>query len=292
MELRAADAEFFWTARRRRYWRTCRRKYFLYYYAAQGGADPFAPRALRELYALKKAISLDAYVRRLVNLALRECFYAPVDEEMPETPLSEIFPVAARRAGWEFQQMLEGKTPLRLLELLQEKSSPTEIHRQMMEKLDFFCHQVTRNVWQSLAAIPPCDRRPIESPLALSIAELKCFLVPVIAVHRAGDIWLLESTGERDAGNEIAVLGKFAAAQRWGTLPQQVRSFILQGDEGLFAEVGADADVSEVLRGIRRDVGEMCQAIGEDGFVREENFPADTTACEGCRFRTFCRRQD
>ncbi len=288
MELRATETEFCWTVRRRRYWRTCRRKYFLHYYASQGGFDPYAPRSARELYAVKKGISLDSYVRRLVNLAIRECFYAPVDEEMPETP-PELFPVAAHRAGWEFQQMLEGKTPLVLWELLQGDSSPAAIHREMMEKLDAFCNQVTCNAWETLAAIPPCDRRPVASPLALAIAELKCYLVPVIAMRRAGEIWMLEGAGEADAGNEIAVLGKFAAAQLWGTPPQQVRSFILAGDDGVFTEVGADADVSEVLRGIRRDVGEMCQMIGDDGSVREEDFPADAKMCGSCVFRAFCR---
>ncbi len=283
------STDFFWSVRRRRYWRTCRRKYFLYYYAARGGFDLASPQPVREFYAAKRLIPLAEFVRRIANFAMRESFYAAQDDEAPAETL-ELFPLAARRAEWEFSRMLANDNRVTLLELVAGEESAGNVHHRMLALLDALCGEITRNAWSALSNIPKCDRRPIESPLELAIAELKCFLVPVLAVRRAGEIWLLENTASTDAGNEIAVLGKFAAAKLWGAPPQTVRSFVLAGDGATFTEIGADADVSEVLRGIRRDVEEMSQLIHENGTVDEDDFPADASHCATCVFRFFCRQ--
>ena len=290
--LYARDFEFFWTARRRRYWRQCRRKYFLHYYGARGGHDENAPRALREIYAAKKTIMLDVYLRRTVNGVMRELFYAPYEDGPEDRQKNALLETAQARAQREFRAMLEGKNPVTLFELAQGGVSVSALYRELQEKLGALCRRLEETSWGFFRGIPFPDRRYLDSPLALSVAELRCYLAPLFAVRRAGELWLIEGAGHTDDGDAIAVLGKFAAATLWKTPPEKVRTFLFSGDGAeSFGEIGRDADASEALRGIRRDVDEMLAAIRPDGTIREEDFPADGSGCGDCVFRAVCGKE-
>ncbi|MCQ2378150.1 MAG: hypothetical protein MJ016_02935 [Victivallaceae bacterium] len=290
--LNARDFDFCWTVRRRRYWRTCRRKYFFYDYGARGGNEADAPRETRELYAAKKRMMLEEYIRRVLNLSMREIFSRPNDDE-EAIPVPTLAETALRRAEMEFTGMLEGTSPVTILELTRSDADLAAVHGRMKERLVQIATALERSGWGFFRNVPFADRRYPATPLEVFIAELKCVIAPLFAVRRAVDLWLVEGAGHADDGDEIAVLGKFAAAKLWNAPPDRVRSFIFPEDGAEnFLEIGSDADVSEVLRGIRCDVDGMLSRIRDDGTIRESDFPADRSACGTCVFASFCRGRE
>lgn len=296
MKKSASEFEFCWTPRRRRLWRQCLRKYFYYYYGARGGNLENAPRKIRDLYFAKITLPMIAYLRRAVNLAIREIFYAPLEADAKDDAISmELAETVFKIIQREFRQYLSGNDCPKVIcsDWLDESVKPGYLFDDMCDKANQMCAALENGAWGQLKNIEFACRRYVESPLILNIGELKCAITSLVAFRQSADFWLIEAGGTEVDGDEFAALARFAFFNRWQIRPEQIKTFILKSDEsGSFVQVGADADFSEVFSEIRKDVDAMLGMIRSDGTLVEEDFPCNTSECENCSFRLICPQKN
>ena len=291
MTRRADEFEFCWTPKRRRLWRQCRRKYFYHYYGARGGHEVSAPDFIRTIYIAKCALPLPAYLRRVIDLAIREIFYAPPDAGLEKLTLSAA---AFRIAEREFRQFFFGsENPKYFCEDWRDGGKPGTLFDEMCSALEKCCAEFERGAWSRLADTAPECRRYLESPLVLNVGELKCAIVPLIALRQAADLWLIDGGGTPDDGDEISALARFAFFNRCQIPPERVKTFVIPNDDpGAFLQVGQDADFSTVFAGIKLDVDDMLGVIRPDGTIDEADFTCNTSECGDCPFRALCSREN
>ena len=291
MTRRTDEFEFCWTTRRRHLWQQCRRKYFYHYYGARGGHEPAAPEFIRALYVAKRALPLPAYLRRVINLAIREIFYAPLDTELEKATLSAA---AFRIAEREFKQFFFGaELPKAFCDNWRDGGRPGDLFDEMCAALEKCCTQFEQGAWSRLTDTAPECRRYLESPFVLNIGELKCAIVPLILLRQAAELWLIDGSGTSDHGDEISALARFAFFNSYHIAPERVKTFIIPNDApGTFLQVGPDADFSTVFAGIKADVNDMLGVIRPDGMIDEADFPCDVAQCDNCPFRSLCPRKN
>ena len=146
------------------------------------------------------------------------------------------------------------------------------------------------NFWDKIDLIPSFYRRSVDRPQKVHFMELDCFFVPVLALVRHGELWILESNAANDDGELISCLHRMWTANELGRDPTLVKSLYL--DEGFqLRELDPLPSVSASLDEIRRTISEMEEAA-MDGYVTIADFPPSPgSVCPGCQFRTFCEEK-
>ena len=287
----ATGIPFSWSFRRQEMWNECRRRYFLHYYAARGGHDADAPAELRRIHEMRSLLSARTYVRRTVAAEFRRVFYAPHEEEDPEVPGDPegLAGQAVRRFRIEFRRMLAGgfsadhAQPM-LEELYYAAVPPEELRLGVESELRRSFAALESGVLPMLAATRFLFRRPIESPLEVSVAELRCHIAPVAAFEEKGMFTVVEASG----ADSTSLLHKYHAMNRMRIPPDRVRSLELAPEEGIMREAGKTLNIGRTLCEIRGGAAEMQNAIRADGTVRAEDFPQNQAKCAACRFRGIC----
>ncbi len=298
MEPSPGPAEFSWSLRRRRMWNRCRREYFLHYYAARGGHDPLdAAPGTAAVHAARNRMDSERYLARLLNLTIREAFYAPVpDGDEPPPPRISAVVRAQARFEREFGFMLVGaperdhRLPM-LTELLRPGNRPAEIAAALRSRIAALGRKAEAGALGEFRDIPTECRRRIASPCEVRIGELSAYCAPLLAYSDAGTFVVVERFPGADGAEEIAILHKFFAMNAFHAAPEKVRTRFFDAENGVCRDGASEISVSAALRRIRGDVTRMLGALRPDGTAFAEAFPASasTTACPSCRFRGICR---
>ena len=95
---------FAWSLRRQREFDTCPRSFYYRYYGARGGHEAdVADHRTRRLYLCRDLMDRELYLQRVVNMAMRNAFYAAENE-----PFASLAQRAERILRREFEIMLLG----------------------------------------------------------------------------------------------------------------------------------------------------------------------------------------
>ena len=296
----ACRIPFVWSLRREREWRRCPRRCFYRYYAAQGGYEVgVGSRETEKIHLLRALLSVPEYCRRTLNLEMRRRLYltaADAAEEGPTTlpPLAEAVRLRFER---EWRAMLLGRPaqdhrlPM-LAEALDPRVSGGALSHRVAETLVAEAEALASGGWGELEALPPQERRPIDSPLFVDAGELRCCLVPLAAFRRAGEFWIVDGADPASADEEAVtgVLYRLWAMNCAATPPDRVRTFALTPATGALREFAGDPEISVTLRRIFASASEMMRTVPPDGKTKAADFRAAASAeeCAGCPYRYFC----
>jgi len=300
---------FVWSLRRSREWKRCPRGCFFRCYAAQGGHEPgVGDRETERLHLLRALLSVPEYRRRTLNLEMRRRFYsavdpdgpAPEEEEGPSSAPSSPAPLAAavlRRFDREWRAMLLGlpsedhRLPM-LAELLDPRVVSFDgLRREIAAELAAEAEALEAGGWGELEALPVGERRPIDSPLFVDAGELRCCTVPLVALRRRGELWIVDGADPPPEEEPFtALLHRLWAMNRAATPPDRVRSFSLTPATGALREFGHSLEISATMRRLFADAAAMLEAVPADGKVKAADFPsaASPELCRGCVYRSFC----
>lgn len=291
---------FVWSLRREREWRRCPRRCFFRYYAAQGGYEVgVGSRETERIHLLRAMLSVPEYRRRTLNLEMRRRLFltaaGAAEEEIPALP--PLAEAVRRRFEREWRAMLLGRPaadhrlPM-LAEVLDPRASVAALQRAVAADLAAEAEALESGGWGELEALPPTERRPIDSPLFVDAGELRCCTVPLAAFRHAGELWIVDGADPASADEEAVtgVLCRLWAMNRDATPPDRVRCFALTPATGALREFARDPEISATLRRIFASASEMMRAVPPDGKTEAADFRAAASAeeCAGCPYRYFC----
>lgn len=276
---------FFWSCRRRRYWRQCRRRYFLHYIASRLGRNGCDDALCRRAFALDRRVTPRAFVRIILCQAMHELFYGSGGR-------GTLVRQAVSCFRNEVNAMLLRPESARLVVdgIFADGGNVKAVTDGIEEDIRRAASATAENFWDKIDLVPAFYRRPVDRPQKVHFMELDCFFVPVLALVRHGELWILESNATRDDGELISCLHRMWAANELGRDPTLVKSLYLD-DEYRLGELDPLPSVSASLDEIRRTISEMKQAE-MDGYVTISDFPPSPgNVCPGCQFRTFCEEK-
>ncbi|MBQ7207105.1 MAG: hypothetical protein IJS01_04840 [Lentisphaeria bacterium] len=275
---------FFWSCRRRRYWRQCRRRYFLHYIASRLGRRGCDDALCRRAFALDRRVTPRSFVRIVLCQTLHEAFSSSEHGSLVQRAVSRL-----RRDVNDM--LLYGETAPLLVEGIDRGSGNVkELADRLAEEVRCAALRTEENFWNRIDLVPAYDRRPVDRPQRVKFMELDCYFVPVLALVRHGELWVLESNATDDDGELISCLHRMWAYNDLGRDPARVKSLYLDGEFQL-RELDALPSVSASLEEIRLTISAMKEAEME-GFVTIADFPPTRgSVCAGCQFKTFCAEE-
>ena len=282
---------FAWSLRRQREFDKCPRSFYYRYYGARGGHEAdVADRRTRRLYLCREHLNCEQYLQRVVNLAMRERFYAPED-----APFATLFQQAERILRREFEIMLTGaRDANRRLPMLEEIADPAlrpeTLRSELLGKLEARCRELMDGDWETVANVPAPCRRHLPEVVEIRVGELVCHAPVVLSWQKNGTTFLVEGVRhvpEGDAAELAALLHRYFVLSLPGADAGKTVSLAFD-DAGKLAEFGADLEVSSALRKLRAGADRL--AAFHD--LPEETYPMNKEACEGCFFRRECPSGD
>lgn len=272
---------FFWSVRRRRYWQQCRRRYFLHYYLARIGRGEEADATCREVLALDRQVTAQAFIRIIITRCMHDMFQRGEQGELAQAAVLHL--------RHEINRMLTypETVPLLVGELFEGNIPVKETLAYLREEVRRAGEKVDANFWQKIQYIPMEMRRYVTLPQRVNLMELACYFVPAVVFSIHGELWVLESSGVKEAGNLISCLHRLYALNDLGHDPVRVRSLYLDDCYEL-QQLDDLTSVSASLEEIKSDVASMTEAEME-GFVTLHDFPPSPGPfCHSCQFRQFC----
>ena len=290
----AAEFTFAWSLRRERCLAACPRGYFLRYYAARGGHERgMTDHRTEQLFLLRSLLSRGAYLQYVINLAMRELFYAP--EEFPGTALGAM---AAGILRTQFARVLtyglenggHGALPA---ELAETRTRPETLQRELARQLAERCAQLESGGWVEVNAVPRERRRKLDFPLTVHVGELPCHTPMLLAWRHEGTCHFVEGTYGVPAGEAAeltALLHRYCAMEMPGGDAGRVRSLAFDAG-GRLTEFGAQLEPGRALRRLRRGAGRLAVFRSGDGTWREEAFPPRPESCGSCALRPACEAE-
>ena len=275
---------FFWSCRRRRYWRQCRRRYFLHYIAARLGRNGCSDPLCRRAFALDRRVTPQAFVRIILCQAMHELFSGSGRGTLVQQAVSSF-------RGRVNAMLLHPESAHPVIEgISADGRNVKSMTDGIEEKIRQAARATAENFWDKITLIPSFYRRPVDRPQRVHFMELDCFFVPVLALVRHGELWILESNATREDGELISCLHRMWAANELGRDPTLVKSLYLD-DKFELGELDPLPSVSAGLDEIRRTISEMKESEME-GYVTIADFPPSPgDVCPGCQFRTFCEEK-
>ena len=266
-----------WSKSRRLRFERCRRGYFLHYFAAPAGNLSGAGRDLRLAAELKKLISLDHYLYRLLREVLHREF---ATGGAIDRVTAELY----RRWGIDRQF---GR--IRFYEEYYGVLSEDEIAGQGAEKLEKIVRALSAGELADL--LIECENRqhlPITTPLEFVLGDTTIFLAPVALISIDGSYRMLELGGSRMP--EIAAL-QFFYVHSFRRIPPHAFSshfYNFNGDTSVFRV--EDIDFTATVQAVSRESEEMAEAFAPEIIANNAymGIPPTTSACSNCVYRKLC----
>ena len=282
---------FAWSLRRQREFEKCPRSFYYRYYGARGGHEArVADRRTRRLYLCRDLVNRDQYLQRVVNLAMRNAFYAPEN-----APFSSLFQHAERILRREFDVMLLGDDGAnRHLPMLEEIADPAlrpeALLGELRSKLEERCRTLMRSDWERVSRVPAACRRHLPEVVEVHVGELLCHAPVALMWQRCDTTFLVEGVRRVPAGDaaELAALlhRYLVLALPGGDVGKTVS--LAFDEEGKLTEFGAELEASRTLRKLRAGA----DRLAEFHDLPEEAYPRNPEACAECFFRRECPSGD
>ena len=279
-----ANIPFYWSKRRRELFRRCKRWYFLYCYGAWGGNDVSAAPEIREIHRLKRLQSTAEYLNGLTVRILREHFY--------RRPESSLLPFGMGRLRWELENMRsrplkeDHNFPL-LRKFVETPAELGHLAQTLQKELSCRLNTLESGFYGELCKLAFPDRVELDFPLRTFVGELPCYTPAFLIFRKAGKLCF----ADLNDSPEGALLHRYCAMARAGLPPEGVASFQADFDQGILRSTDTALNISELLRGIRKDVGEMSVFIPANDTADSNDFPAEPGGhCTDCPFCKWCSK--
>ena len=282
---------FAWSLRRQREFEKCPRSFYYRYYGARGGHEAQAADfRTRRLYLCRDLVTREQYLQRVVDLAMRNSFYAPEN-----APFATLFQHAERILRREFNIMLLGDDgasrhqPM-LEEIADPKLRPEALFQELRSRLEERCKVLMSGDWERVARVPAACRRHLPEVVEIHVGELLCHAPVALMWQERGTTFLVEGVRrvpEGDAAELAALLHRYHVLALPGSDAGKTVSLAFDGD-GRLTEFGSGLEVSRALRKLRAGA----DRLGAFHGLPEEAYPRNTEACATCFFRRECPSGD
>ena len=283
---------FAWSLRRQRELEKCPRSFYYRYYGARGGHEAgVADRRTRRLSLCRDRVSREQYLQRVIDLAMRESFYAPEG-----APFASLFQRAERILRREFDIMLLGgdNGASRHQPMLEEVADPAlrpeALLRELCAQLEERCKVLMKGDWERVTRVPAPCRRHLPEVVEVHVGELVCHAPVALMWQERGTTFLVEGVRrvpEGDAAELAALLHRYYALSLPGADAGKVASLAFD-EKGKLTEFGAGLEVSRALRKLRAGA----DRLGEFHGLPEAAYPRNPEACAKCFFRRECAAGD
>ncbi len=302
--------DFSWSKSRHEKLQECARAYYLYYYGSWGGWASDAPKAVRELYILKKLGSRYAWAGSIVHDAVRDALLdiragRPVDAAKVEARALEMmredFRYSRGKGYWtqKYRKAFSGLVEHEYDEPVEDDAWKKNAETVRSALAWFFASR-----WPRLArSLKPVQWLEVDAGADYSTFTLqgvKVFAIPDFAyVDEDGAPVVVDwKTGKVREGYEEQVLGyALYVSQRYRLPLEKVRASLVYLNDGVEHQVQVDQSAVEGFMArfsasVERMRGLLANATTntpreEAAFERTE----DLAACARCSFRRPCGRE-
>ena len=306
----AITNDFSWSKSRHEKLQECARAYYLYYYGSWGGWTADAPKAVRELYVLKKLGSRFAWAGSIVHDAVRDTLLdiragRPVDPAKVEARALELMREDFRYSrGKGYWTQKHRKAFSGLVEHEYGEEVEAEAWKQNAETVRTALGWFFNSRWPALArALKPVQWLEVDAGAEYSFFTLqgiKAFAIPDFAyVDEDGCAVVVDwKTGKVREGYDEQVLGyALYVSQRYRLPLEKVRTALVYLNAGEEHEVRVDAAamdnfLAHFTQSVERMRGLLANATSniprdESAFERT----GDLGTCARCAFRRPCGRE-
>ena len=277
-----AKINFSWSLTRQKRLQFCCKAAVMHCREAYFGAFADADEKLHQIYLQHCRISREEFLRRLLIKVMRESFYRG------ETDVENLSAFALDELEKSLQQMIFGKSKYILNDFDFPGASFNKIKRELVSTLSEKCLLLKNGAWSELLKYPAEKRRFIDTPLALQINELSCFISPLCAVSDRGKFRIVELRSGKmgDSGRITALLHRFYIYNRYGKTADMLDSLQLDLEDGLLHLLESDGSLSEILDVISDDVRNYQKLLS----IPLSEIPENRINCPRCVFKNICNQ--
>ena len=269
--------EMCWSKSRVQRFVRCRREYFLHHFAAPAGIMTGAGRDLRLAAELKKLVTLDHYLYRLLREVLHR---EPASGGGIDSVAAELYRrwgVDRRFARVSFYEEYYGIL------------APDELAGRGAAALERMVGALANSELAELIA-PAEDRRfqPLTTPLAFVLGDTTIYLAPFAMLYTNSHYYMMELGGHRLA--DVAAMQLFYA-HTFRRIPPHAFTCMFYHLDGRCSIFGAEEiDFTATVQAVSRESEEMARAFAPEIIANNaySGVPANRTACAECAYRKLC----
>ncbi len=277
---RFGKIDFSWSLTRQKRLQFCNKAAVMHCREAFCGTLPDADEKSRRIHSLHCRVSREEFLRRLLIKVMRESFYRH------DTDVENLSFFALDELEKSLQQMIFGKSKHILHDFDMPGASFHKIKQELISLLAGKCLLLKNGAWSELLRYPAEKRRFIDTPMALQINELSCFISPLCAVSDRGKFRIVELRSGKmgESGRITTLLHRFYIHNRYGKTADALDSLQLDLDNGELHPLETDGSISEILELISHDVSVYQKLLS----MPLSEIPENRANCSRCVFNKIC----